>query len=92
VTEEQLRHIESALIDLHRRLDAFWKLAWDQGIAERNAAAVALAAAEAHTAAPGSAADLAQADAIWSILRSTVSVAAKACEEARPTMMRRAGA
>jgi hypothetical protein len=83
---EKWKSIEGRLLDAHNELDALWACAWAQSMAERKAHEEALALAKARTAAPGSPADLAQADSIWSILRSTVKVAAQACEEARPAL------
>ena len=86
VTTDQLQHLETDLIDLRRTLGVLWQRAWDQAIAERKAHEAALTAAEARKGAPGSVADREHADALWSILHSTVKVALQACEEERPTL------
>jgi hypothetical protein len=81
VTPDHLHYIEDRLTELHERLDSVWHRAWDQQKAERATHAAALAAAEARRAAPGSAADVAAAEALWSLVRAWGSIATEAADK-----------
>jgi hypothetical protein len=84
VTQDQWQYVESNLISIHGRLEALWSAAWEQHKAEHQAHEEALAEAEARTAAPGSAADIERAQALWVLLRSAATVTLRRCREARP--------
>jgi hypothetical protein len=84
VTQDEWQFVEGNLINCHRRLEALWLAAWDQRKAEQEAHDAALVAAKTRTAAPGSASDVAQADAVWALLRAAATVTLRRCREARP--------
>jgi hypothetical protein len=73
--------VEDALIASHARLQEIWHGAWCFQIAERDAAAAALAAAKAERAAPGSVYDAKQARSAWRLLRSAAEVTLERCAE-----------
>jgi hypothetical protein len=79
------RKVEDDLISLGHDIERLWRAAWDQHIAtqtkhEAELAAVKAAARE-EKAAPGSPADIKRAEALWSMLRAFVKVAAEECDE-----------
>jgi hypothetical protein len=84
VTQDEWQFVEGNLINSHRRLEALWVAAWEQRKAELEAHDAALVAAKTRTAAPGSASDVAQADAVWALLRAAATVTLQRCSEARP--------
>jgi hypothetical protein len=82
VTQDEWQYVENNLISIHRRLEALWSVAMKQRRTERQAHEKALAEAKARTAAPGSAADIEDAEALWDILRGVATVALRQCNEA----------
>ncbi len=83
VTEDQLRHIQTDLIGLHRRLKALWQKAWEEWADDRTAQAATLAAAQAAKAAPGSPADVKHAEGLWRLLRAAAETTLNACDKPR---------
>lgn len=82
VDKDEWGKVENDLLVLTRRIDELWRLAWDQHKAEKRAHEAALEAVRAEKAAPGSAEDREQVEALWVLLRSAVTVAAGQCHEA----------
>jgi hypothetical protein len=82
VDDDAWRKVEDDLINLSERVEHFWKIAWDQHASTATKHEDAIAAAKAEVA-PGSPADLKQAEALWSMLRAFVKVAAEECDAAR---------
>jgi hypothetical protein len=88
VTQDQWQYVEGNLIGIHARLEALWSAAWDQWKAAKEEHDAALIAAKSQTAAPGSAEDIARADAVWRLLRGAATVALRKCDEAMPAEKR----
>ena len=66
--------VAGRLSEAQASLATLWRKAWDQRIADREAAAAALAAAKAAKAAPGSQEDLGALNALRGVLRSCATV------------------
>jgi hypothetical protein len=88
VTQDQWQYVENNLISIHRRLEALWLAAMKQSKTKFEAHREELAEAQARTAAPGSAADIERAEALWDILRGVATVALRKCNEAMPAEKR----
>jgi hypothetical protein len=82
VDDNAWRKVESDLISLAERFDQLWQTVWDQRVATAAEHEAALAAAMAE-AAPGSPADIKQAEALWSMLRAVMKVAGEECDKVR---------
>ena len=63
-------------------LATLWRKAWDQRIADEQAAKAALKAAKDQQAAPGSPADIKEARMLWRMLREIGAITIEACEKA----------
>jgi hypothetical protein len=74
--------VETDLIVAAGQIRELWKAAWEQRIREDRAHREALDAVRAEKAAPGSAEEREQVEALWVLLRSAVTVAAGQCHEA----------
>jgi hypothetical protein len=74
--------VETDLIVAAGQIRDLWKAAWEQRIREDRAHREALDAVRAEKAAPGSAEEREQVEALWVLLRSAVTVAAGQCHEA----------
>jgi hypothetical protein len=84
VTQDQWQYVEGNLIGIHSRLEALWSAAWQQQKAEQQAHEEALAEAQTRTEAPGSAADVERAKALWHLLRGAATVTLRQCDEVMP--------
>ena len=63
-------------------LATLWRKAWDQRIADEQAAKAALKAAKDQQAAPGSSADIKETRMLWRMLREIGAITIEACEKA----------
>ena len=79
---DEWQKCEGDLITAMMRIEDLWKQVWDQRKAEKRAHEAALDAVRAEKAAPGSAEEREQVEALWVLLRSAVTVAAGQCHEA----------
>jgi hypothetical protein len=74
--------IEDRLGEAVDRINERWRSAWDERCALDKAHKAALAAVKAEKAAPGSADDMENARAYWSMLHVIASQATAACQKA----------
>jgi hypothetical protein len=88
VTQDEWQYVENNLISIHRRLEALWSAAMKQSKTKLEAHREALAEAQARTAAPGSAADIERAEALWDVLRAVATVVLRQSNEAMPAEKR----
>ncbi len=80
----ELYHVQNQIIAHHGRLKASWQQVWEERKQESEAHAAALAAAQAHTAAPGSKADLEHVAGLWGLLAGAALVVFERAREAMP--------
>jgi hypothetical protein len=84
IEPDEWRDIEARLLHGIEELRLSWEAAARQGADARHDAAAALAVAEARKAAPGSAADVAEARRLWDSLRTTAAAVIEAADVAQP--------
>jgi hypothetical protein len=86
VQRDELRYIETRLIEAYRRLDTLWQQAWDRHGADRTAHETALAAAktEARTAnkTPGTTAQRRLIVGVLKLSRQGIVAAMEECDKA----------
>jgi hypothetical protein len=81
VDDDAWRKVESDLIRLAGRADELWHTVWQQRCDEQRAHEVALAAARAEKAAPGSPEDVKSAKSMWRMVRVAMEQCLSYCNE-----------
>jgi hypothetical protein len=83
ISGSELLAVQMMVERAHDKIEASYNRARELFQAQEEAHSAALAEAQAAKAAPGSPADFKHAEALWSMLRAVVKVAAEECDAAR---------